>query len=75
MNDKLDKLKDIKIENFIWVIYIGIIVSSWYANSKEERFILFNNETSRQEYQNLIILIFTILVISYYLLLFCKRWL
>lgn len=66
MNDKLDKLKDIKIENFIWVIYIGIIVLSWYANSKEKKFILFNDETSRQEYQNLIILIFTILVIIYY---------
>ena len=23
MNDKLDRLKDIKIENFIWIIYIG----------------------------------------------------
>ena len=58
MNDKLDKLKDIKIENFIWIIYIGIIILSWYANSKEKNFILFNDEKSRQEYQNLIILIF-----------------
>ena len=66
MNDKLDKLKDIKIENFIWIIYIGIIILSWYANSKEKNFILFNDEKSRQEYQNLIILIFSILVIIYY---------
>lgn len=36
MNDKLDKLKDIKIENFIWIIYIGIIILSWYANSKKK---------------------------------------
>lgn len=36
MNDKLDRLEDIKIENFIWVIYIGIIILSWYANSKEK---------------------------------------
>lgn len=53
MNDRLDKLKDIKIENFIWIIYIGIIILSWYANSKEKNFILFNDEKSRQEYQNL----------------------
>ena len=66
MNDKLDRLKDIKIENFIWIIYIGIIILSWYANSKEKNFILFNDEKRRQEYQNLIILIFSILVIIYY---------
>ena len=66
MNDKLDRLKDIKIENFIWIIYIGIIILSWYANSKEKNFILFNDEKIRQEYQNLIILIFSILVIIYY---------
>ena len=66
MNDKLDRLKDIKIENFIWIIYIGIIILSWYANSKEKNLILFNDEKSRQEYQNLIILIFLILVIIYY---------
>lgn len=66
MNDKLDRLKDIKIENFIWIIYIGIIILSWYANSKEKNLILFNDEKSRQEYQNLIILIFSILVIIYY---------
>lgn len=51
MNNKLDKLKDIKNENNIWFIYIGIIVLSWYANSKEKDFILHDNETSRKEYQ------------------------
>ena len=44
MEDKLDRLKDIKTENFIWIIYIGIIVLSWYANSKEEKFILYDDE-------------------------------
>lgn len=65
MEDKLDKLEDIKIENFVWVIYIGIIILSWYANSKEKKFLLYNDEVSRKEYQNLMILIFTILVIIY----------
>lgn len=66
MNDKLDRLEDIKIENFIWVIYIGIIILSWYANSKEKKFILYNDEKSRQEYQGLLILIFSILLGVYY---------
>ena len=26
------------------IIYIGIIILSWYANSKEKNFILFNDE-------------------------------
>ena len=30
------KIVSLKIENFIWVIYIGIIILSWYANSKEK---------------------------------------
>lgn len=66
MNNKIDKLKDIKNENNIWFIYIGIIVLSWYANSKEKDFILHDNETSRKEYQNIMIIIFSVLVIVYY---------
>ena len=65
MDDKLDRLEDIKIENFVWIIYIGIIILSWYANSKETKFILYDDEKAKKEYQNIMILIFTILVIIY----------
>lgn len=66
MNNKLDRLKDIKVENFIWIIYIGIIVLSYIANSKEKNFILTNNGDSKHEYQILMIIIFTILLFVYY---------
>lgn len=66
MNEDLSRLKDIKIENYIWIIYIGIIVLSWYANSKEKDFIINKNENSKKEYQSLMILIFTILLFIYY---------
>lgn len=66
MNDKLDRLEDIKVENFVWLIYIGIIILSYYANSKEKKFILYGDEKSKKEYQNLLILIFTILLFVYY---------
>ena len=66
MNDRLDKLKDIEIENKIWIIYIWIIILSWYTNSKEKTFLLYNDEKNKKEYQNLLILIFSILVIIYY---------
>jgi hypothetical protein len=66
MNEDLNRLNDIKIENYIWIIYIGIIVLSWYANSKEKDFIINKNENSKKEYQALMILIFTILLFIYY---------
>jgi uncharacterized membrane protein len=66
INEKNERLKDIKTENLIWVIYIGIIILSWYANSKEKHFILYEDNKSKKEYQKLMILIFTILVIAYY---------
>lgn len=65
MNDKLDRLKDIKIENYIWVIYIVIIFFSWIANSKEKDYIITNNSKSKQDYQAIMILIFSILIIVY----------
>lgn len=64
--DRLDKLKDIKIENYIWLIYIGIIILSFYANSKEKEYILYNDFKSKKEYQNLLITIFSILLVIYY---------
>lgn len=63
---KYERLKDIKTENMIWVIYIVIIIMSWYANSKEKKYILYNDEKNRKEYQKLMTLIFSILVIFYY---------
>ena len=66
MNEDLNRLKDIKIENYIWIIYIGIIILSWYANSKEKDFIINKSENSKKEYQALMILIFTILLFIYY---------
>ena len=64
--DRLDKLKDIKTENYIWLIYIGIIILSFYANSNEKEYILYNDFKSKKEYQNLLINIFIILLVIYY---------
>lgn len=66
MNNKLDRLEDIKKENIVWIIYIGIIILSYYANSKEKKYILYNDEKSKKEYQNLMIIIFSILLVIYY---------
>ena len=61
----LNRLKQISIENKIWIIYIGIIFLSWYSNSYEKKYFLFNDKISRKKYQELTILIFSILIIVY----------
>lgn len=66
MKDKLDRLEDIRIENYIWIVYLVIIGISYYANYKEKRYILYGDDVSKREYQNLLILIFSILVVVYF---------
>ena len=60
-----NKLKQIKIEDYIWLIYIGIIFLSWYANSLEKKYYIFNDLLSKEKYRNVMILIFVILIIVY----------
>lgn len=60
-----DRLRELKIEDFIWVVYIGIIILSWYANSEERNYFLNNNLNSRDRYRAVMIFIFVILVIVY----------
>lgn len=65
-NDKLNKkLKELKIEDYIWLIYIGIIFLSWYSNSLERNYYLTKNSVSKDKYQKIMILIFTVLLIVY----------
>lgn len=64
--EELDKkLKQLKIEDFIWIIYIGIIFMSWYANSLERKYFIFNDKNSQEKYRKTMIIIFAILVIIY----------
>lgn len=60
-----EKLKELDIEDFIWVIYIGIIILSWISNHYERDFFTTNNQESKTIYRNIIILIFSILLIVY----------
>lgn len=68
MNNKEleNKLKQLEIEDFIWVIYIIIIFMSWYANSKERDYYVNNNLQSKKEYRNIMITIFSILLFVYF---------
>lgn len=59
------KLKQLKAEDFIWVIYIGIIIMSWYSNSLEGKYFIYNDIESKEKYRKILILIFSILIIVY----------
>lgn len=59
------KLRQLDIEDFIWLIYIGIIFMSWFANHLERDYFINNNSESKEEYRKILIIIFTILVIVY----------
>ena len=60
-----EKLDELKIEDYIWLIYIGIILLSWYSNSLERKFFVCNDEESKKKYRTIMIIIFSILVIVY----------
>ena len=66
MNSDLDsKLKSIDTEDLIWVVYLGIIIFSWYSNSLERKYFLFNDLKSKDKYRDTLILIFSILLVVY----------
>ena len=58
-------IKEIKIEDFIWIIYIGIIMLSFYSNYLEKKYFIFKDQNSKEKYRKIIILIFSILIIVY----------
>ena len=65
-NDELnEKLKQITIEDYIWIIYLGIIFLSWYGNSYERKYYINNDINSKTKYKNITISIFSILIIVY----------
>ena len=65
IEDLQKKLKELCIEDFIWLIYIGIIFMSWFANSLERDYFVNNNEDSKEKYRTIMIIIFSILVVVY----------
>lgn len=60
-----ERLKELKAEDFIWLIYIGIIFMSWYSNIFERKYFIYNDLKSKEKYRQITIFIFIILVIIY----------
>ena len=54
------KLKELKIEEFVWILYIGIIILSFYSNYLERKYILYKIEDAKVNYEYIMIVIFVI---------------
>ena len=67
MNSEIEnRLKEIKIENFIWLIYLVIIFLSYYSNYLEKDYFVNKNESSKEDYRKILIIIFTVLLVIYF---------
>ena len=64
--DLNEKLKQLKKEDFVWLLYIGIIFLSWFANGLERKYFIYNDLKSKENYRSIMVLIFTILIIVYF---------
>ncbi len=65
MDDLSIKLKQLDIEDFIWIIYIGIIILSLYSNILERNYYINNDRISKNKYLRITQLIFSILIVVY----------
>lgn len=66
MNEEVvNRLKQLKIEDFIWLIYLGIIFLSWYSNSLERKYFTYNDLNAKEKYRDIMKIIFIILIIVY----------
>ena len=65
INELNDKLKEFKAEEIVWIIYIGIIMLGFYSNELERKYFINNDLESKKKYTDLMIAIFTILLIVY----------
>lgn len=59
------KLKQLRTKDFIWLIHIEIIFMSWYSNTLERKYFIYNDLRSREKYRKTLILIFVILIFVY----------
>lgn len=66
MENKSEKLKEIEIENYIWIVYLGLIIFSFWSNNEERKYIIFGDISAKENYRNSLVLVFSIASIIYF---------
>lgn len=65
MNQKEKILKTIKIENYIWILYLVLIGLSFYANFEEEKYFKYDDLEAKEKYRKTNIIVFFIALLVY----------
>lgn len=60
-----ERLKQIKVENYVWVIYIFLIILCFVSNYYEKNYFLTNDQISKEKYRNILIFIFSVALLVY----------
>ncbi len=66
MKEKEELLQKIKIEDFIWVVYLFLIGFSFYSNYLETEYIKTDSVFSKEKYRESLIIIFSIALFVYF---------
>ena len=66
MNNNYNRLKQIEIENKVWIVYFFLIGLCLYGNSFEKKYFLYGNNYDKEKYRKITIFIFSIAVIIYF---------
>ena len=61
----IKKLKELQTEDYIWILYIGIIILSLYSKKKKKKYYVNNDLYSKKKYLDITVFIFVILVLVY----------
>ena len=68
--DTVNRLKAIKIEDYIWLIYLGIIALSYISNYYEKTYLIDKTLEAKIVYRRILIIIFSILTLIYFYFLY-----
>ena len=65
MEENIERINQIKIENFIWLICLILIGISLYGNYYEEKYFKYYQEQDKKKYRSALIFVFSIAMIIY----------
>ena len=64
-NEVKNRIAELNIEDFIWIIYLLIIIMSFYSNHLERKYFLSNDNNYKERYRKIVVIIFSILLVVY----------
>ena len=66
MNEKEELLQKIKIENWIWILYLFLIGFSFYSNYLETEYLKTDSCEAKEKYRKSLIIIFSVALFVYF---------